>query len=50
MNTFDVVVVFLLANVVQNAVIGPDDTMSGAAVVAFTLVAVNAIINRVSIH
>jgi len=50
MNTFDIVVVFLLANVVQNAVIGPDDTISGAAVGAFTLVSVNAIINRVSIH
>ncbi len=46
MNTFDFVVIFLLSNVVQNAVIGNDSSLTGAAVGAATLVAVNAAVNR----
>jgi uncharacterized membrane protein YcaP (DUF421 family) len=49
MNTFDVVVVFLLGNVVQNAVIGNDDSFTGAAIGAVTLVAVNALVNRLTV-
>lgn len=48
LNTFDVVVVFLLSNVVQNAVIGNDDSLLGGLVGAATLVAVNAAVNRLS--
>lgn len=48
MNTFDVVVVFLLGNVVQNAVIGNDDSVTGATIGAVTLVAVNALVNRLT--
>ena len=46
MNTFDFVVIFLLSNVVQNAVIGNDTSLTGGAVGAVTLVAVNAAVNR----
>jgi len=46
MNTFDVIVVFMLGNVVQNAVIGNDDSVTGGAIGAVTLVAVNALVNR----
>ncbi len=45
-NTLDFVVIFLLSNVVQNAIIGPDTSFSGGAVGAVTLVAVNAAVNR----
>jgi uncharacterized membrane protein YcaP (DUF421 family) len=46
LNTFDFVVIFLLSNVVQNAVIGNDDSLLGGVVGAVTLVAVNTAINR----
>ncbi|WP_243085372.1 YetF domain-containing protein [Streptomyces sp. 891-h] len=46
MNTFDFVVVFLLSNVVQNAVIGNDFSLLGGLVGAATLVGVNAFVNR----
>jgi uncharacterized membrane protein YcaP (DUF421 family) len=46
LNTFDFVVIFLLSNVVQNAVIGNDISLTGGAVGAVTLVAVNAVVNR----
>ncbi|AQU65387.1 DUF421 domain-containing protein [Streptomyces niveus] len=45
-NTFDVVVIFLLSNVVQNAVIGPDNSLLGGLVGAVTLVVVNAAVTR----
>ncbi|MFE5097661.1 hypothetical protein ACFRCI_47200 [Streptomyces sp. NPDC056638] len=40
LNTFDFVVIFLLSNVVQNAVIGNDNSLLGGAIGATTLVAV----------
>jgi uncharacterized membrane protein YcaP (DUF421 family) len=46
LNTLDFVVLFLLSNVVQNAVIGNDNSFSGGAIGAVTLVAVNAALNR----
>jgi uncharacterized membrane protein YcaP (DUF421 family) len=46
MSTFDFVVIFLLSNVVQNAVIGNDTSLTGGAVGAVTLVAVNAVVTR----
>jgi uncharacterized membrane protein YcaP (DUF421 family) len=45
-NMFDFVVLFLLSNVVQNAIIGSDNSLTGGAVGAVTLVAVNALLNR----
>jgi hypothetical protein len=47
LNTFDFVVIFLLSNVVQNAVIGNDTSLTGGVVGAVTLVAVNAVVTRV---
>ena len=47
MSTFDFVVIFLLSNVVQNAIIGNDTSVTGGVVGAVTLVAVNAVVNRV---
>ncbi|MFJ8624831.1 DUF421 domain-containing protein [Kitasatospora sp. NPDC093550] len=46
LNTFDMVVVFLLSNVVQNAVIGADNSLFGGAIGAVTLVAVNSVVTR----
>ncbi|HEY2641720.1 MAG TPA: YetF domain-containing protein [Streptosporangiaceae bacterium] len=49
LSTFDFVVVFLLSNVVQNAVIGNDTSVTGGAIGAVTLVAVNAGVNRLAV-
>lgn len=46
LNTFDFVVMFLLSNVVQNAIIGADNSLLGGVIGAVTLVAVNAGMNR----
>lgn len=46
LNTFDMVVVFLLSNVVQNAIIGNDNSLLGGAIGAVTLVVVNAGVTR----
>lgn len=46
MNTFDFVVIFLLSNVVQNAVIGNDTSLIGGMIGAVTLVTVNELVNR----
>src|SRR6266511_5215762 len=46
LNSFDLVVVLLLSNVVQNAIIGPDDSLTGGLLGAAVLVAVNASVVR----
>ncbi|QXE38939.1 DUF421 domain-containing protein [Streptomyces sp. GMY02] len=46
LNAFDFVVIFLLSNVVQNAIIGDDLSVTGGVIGAVTLVAANAAINR----
>ena len=48
LNSFDLVVMLLLSNVVQNAVIGPDDSLVGGLFGAAVLVAVNAGLVRAS--
>ncbi|MFE2145461.1 DUF421 domain-containing protein [Streptomyces sp. NPDC059456] len=48
LSTFDLVVMLLLANVVQNAVIGPDDSVVGAAFGAAVLLAANALMDRLA--
>lgn len=48
MNSFDLVVVLLLSNVVQNAIIGEDSSLSGGLLGAFVLVAGNAGVDRLS--
>jgi uncharacterized membrane protein YcaP (DUF421 family) len=46
LNMFDFAVLFLLSNVVQNAIIGNDTSLLGGVIGAVTLVAVNAALNR----
>lgn len=46
LNTFDFIVIFLLSNVVQNAVIGNDTSLLGGMIGACTLVAVNTAVDR----
>ena len=41
LSTFDLVVVLLLSNVVQNAVIGPDNSLTGGLLGAVALIVVN---------
>lgn len=46
MNNLDLVVVLLLSNVVQNAIIGNDVTLTGGLIGATVLVLVNAVLDR----
>src|SRR6266496_3407174 len=46
LNSFDLVVVLLLSSVVQNALIGPDDSVTGALLGASLLIAINAAVVR----
>ena len=48
LNTFDLVVLLLLSNVVQNAVIGDDNSLLGGLLGAATLIAVNSVVARVA--
>jgi uncharacterized membrane protein YcaP (DUF421 family) len=48
LNTFDLVVVLLLSNVVQNAVIGSDNSVVGGLIGAVVLVGVNALWERIA--
>lgn len=50
LNTLDIAVVFLLSNVVQNAIIGDDVSVWGGAIGAVTLVAVDELLNRLSVN
>ena len=50
LNSLDIVVMFLLSNVVQNAIIGPDNSVTGGVVGAVTLVAVNSAVNRAALR
>ncbi len=45
-NTLDLVVLLLIANAVQNAVIGVDNSFSGSVISVVTLVGLNETINR----
>ena len=46
MNTFDLIVLLLLSNVVQNAIIGTDDSLAGGLLGATILVAANYLLVR----
>jgi uncharacterized membrane protein YcaP (DUF421 family) len=48
LNAFDLVVVLLLSNVVQNAVIGPDNSLLGGAIGAVVLIGFNAGVVRLA--
>lgn len=47
LNTFDLVVMLLLSNVVQNAIIGPDNSLTGGLLGAVLLIGVNSVWVRV---
>ncbi|SDO92245.1 Uncharacterized membrane protein YcaP, DUF421 family [Nakamurella panacisegetis] len=49
LNTMDFVVMFLLSNVVQNAIIGNDNSYLGGAIGAVTLVATNTLVTRLAL-
>ena len=46
LNPFDLVVLLSLSNTVQNAIIGNDNSLSGGAIGAFTLLAMNYLVVR----
>ncbi|MDO4243748.1 MAG: hypothetical protein Q4C85_08345 [Actinomyces sp.] len=46
MNSLDLVVVLLLSNVVQNAIIGPDNSLLGGLLGAVVLIVVNVAADR----
>lgn len=48
LNSFDLVVLLLLSNVVQNAVIGNDTSLVGGLLGAATLIALNSVLVRVA--
>ncbi|MFL6237976.1 MAG: DUF421 domain-containing protein [Actinomycetes bacterium] len=48
LNSFDLVVMLLLSNVVQNAIIGSDDSVSGGLLGATVLVALNSVVVRLA--
>ncbi|WP_406832915.1 YetF domain-containing protein [Pedococcus sp. KACC 23699] len=50
MNSLDLVVVLLLSNVVQNAIIGPDNSLLGGLIGAVVLVGFNAALDHWSMH
>jgi len=48
LNSFDLIVMLLLSNVVQNAVIGPDNSLVGGLLGAVVLVGLNAVLERIA--
>jgi uncharacterized membrane protein YcaP (DUF421 family) len=46
LNSFDLVVTLLLANVVQNAIIGPDNSLTGGLLGVAVLLTLNAVVVR----
>ncbi|GAA2021783.1 hypothetical protein GCM10009839_18650 [Catenulispora yoronensis] len=50
LNTLDLAVVMLLSNVVQNAVIGPDNSLVGGLYGAAVLIAVNSLFVRLQVY
>jgi uncharacterized membrane protein YcaP (DUF421 family) len=50
MTVFDLVVLLLIANAVQNAMVGPDSSLTGGVVAALTLLLLNGIIARLRLR
>lgn len=46
MTPFDLVVILLIANALQNAMVGPDTSVTGGLASAFTLLAINWVLSR----
>ena len=50
MTVFDLVVILLIANAVQNAMVGPDTSVTGGIIAAFVLLAINAVVSRLRLR
>ncbi len=50
MTVFDLVVLLLIANAVQNAMVGPDTSLTGGVLAALVLLAINALVARLIIR
>lgn len=50
MTTFDLVVLLLLANAVQNAMVGPDTSLTGGILAAVVLLLMNAVVARLRLR
>lgn len=50
MTVFDLVVLLLIANAVQNAMVGPDTSLTGGIIAAVVLLLINAAIARMSMN
>ena len=50
MTPFDLVVVLVISNAVQNAMVGPDTSLTGGIAAAFTLLAANWLVNRAGLR
>lgn len=50
MTVFDLAMVLLIANAVQNSMVGPDTSLLGGLIVMVTLLAVNLLIARLGVH
>jgi uncharacterized membrane protein YcaP (DUF421 family) len=50
MTVFDLVVLLLLANAVQNAMVGPDTSLAGGVLAALVLLALNAVVARLRLR
>jgi len=50
MTVFDLVVLLLLANAVQNAMVGPDTSLAGGLLAAIVLLVLNAVVARLRLR
>jgi len=50
MTVFDLVVLLLLANAVQNAMVGPDTSLAGGLLAAIVLLVINAVVARLRLR
>jgi len=49
-STFDLIVVLMISNTVQNAIIGDDNSVTGGIIGAASLLMLNAVVVRISYH
>jgi uncharacterized membrane protein YcaP (DUF421 family) len=50
LNTADVILVLLISNAVQNAMVGKNDDLNGGIVAALTLFTMNALFKKIMLH
>jgi len=50
MGPFDIIVILIISNAVQNAMVGPDTSLTGGLAAAFTLLVVNWAVNRAGLR